>query len=160
MYADCQIWGNRPLIAPEQSGLSGLGGIWLPLSSQSSSPLHSWWAFHVRRGLWSMKTGSGIWLSLSSNPQPASLLLRAPEKMDLGRWRLEMAPGFPYLAKLLPASFQLSFYHLTPCFHFMAFGRWRLELASGFPYLAKLLPPTSFFLAPLHAPCSMEFRIS
>jgi hypothetical protein len=51
-----------------------------------------------------MGTGNGIWLSLSSKA-PASTklhLLMRPDLRGLGRWRLEVVPRFPYLAKLLP----------------------------------------------------------
>jgi hypothetical protein len=91
--------------------------------------------------------------------------------------RLEVASGFPYLAKLCPPPPQkarsappnartegswstetgsgiwlsLSGEALAPPNFKRGLGRWRLGVASDFPYLAKPLPPTNFMRP---APCA------
>jgi hypothetical protein len=88
---------------------------------------------HDYRGPWSMETGSGIWLSLSKKAPPStSFMVLSSMRPDggglrgLGRRRLEVASGFPYLAKLLsPPSFMhppscTTFMHPLSCAHFHA----------------------------------------
>jgi hypothetical protein len=110
-----------------------------------------------------METGSGIWLSLSRKAPPStSFMVLSSMRPDggglrgLGRRRLEVAFGFPYLAKLLSPT---SFMHPPSCAHLSCgpailqhLGGWGLEVASGFPYLAKLLHLTSFIRPGSRAP--------
>ena len=105
--------GHSPisfLLRPEERGLgrwrlevaSGFPYLAKPLPATSFIPASDVTGFHVWP--WSMGTGNGIWLSLSSKA-PASTklhLLMHPDLRGLGGWRLEVAPGFPYLAKLPP----------------------------------------------------------
>jgi hypothetical protein len=94
------------------------------LEVASSIPYLAKLHFMNYRGPWSMETGSGIWLSLYRKAPPSTnFMVLSSMRPDggglrsLGRRRLEVASGFPYLAKLLSPPASCTHFHAPTIMH-------------------------------------------